>query len=197
MPGNPVSSFVTFLLLVRPFVLRLQGVQDVTPRAVDARANFQWPRADKRREFLRVRLNDAGALALFSNQSSGVLTSAFWADGLIDNMRGMTVAQDGTVTRFQGIVVDADGRVVRLVPPQCEWWGLYAFNRYMQPHEYHFSGHNLVSIGNVVTDADGVAMYLRLAATEADTLIREMGTAKTRTTRQRRSPPPTFRRNWI
>jgi predicted amidohydrolase YtcJ len=38
------------------------------------------------------------------------------ADGLIDNMRGMTVAQDGSVTRFQGIVVDDAGRVVRLVP---------------------------------------------------------------------------------
>jgi hypothetical protein len=50
--------------------------------------------------------------------------------------------------------------VIRLEPPQCEWWGLYAFNRYMQPHEYHFGGHNLVSIGNVVTDAAGIATII-------------------------------------
>jgi hypothetical protein len=50
--------------------------------------------------------------------------------------------------------------VIRLKPPRCEWWGLYAFNRYMQPHEYHFGGHNLVSIGSVVTDDDGIATII-------------------------------------
>jgi hypothetical protein len=50
--------------------------------------------------------------------------------------------------------------VIRLEPPRCEWWGLYAFNRYMQPHEYHFGGHNLVSIGSVVTDDDGIATII-------------------------------------
>lgn len=45
-----------------------------------------------------------------------LLATPAHADGLIDNLRGMTVAADGTVTRFQGIVVDAQGRVVRLVP---------------------------------------------------------------------------------
>jgi hypothetical protein len=47
--------------------------------------------------------------------------------------------------------------VIRLAPPKCEWWGLYLFNRYMQTHDYHYGGHNLVSIGNVVTDSDGIA----------------------------------------
>jgi molybdopterin molybdotransferase len=92
LPGNPVSSFVTFLILVRPFLLRLQGLTDVASKPVALRANFAWPRADKRREFLRVRRNAAGDLELFPNQSSGVLTSAVWGDGLVDNPGGKTIA---------------------------------------------------------------------------------------------------------
>jgi len=85
LPGNPVSSLVTFLMLVRPFVLRLQGVDDVAPRAIPMRADFDWPRPDRRREFLRVRVNGEGGLAQFVNQGSAVLTSTVWGDGLVDN----------------------------------------------------------------------------------------------------------------
>ncbi|HWI82004.1 gephyrin-like molybdotransferase Glp [Ramlibacter sp.] len=99
LPGNPVSSFVTFLLLVRPFLLKLQGATDLVPRSTAVPADFEWPRADKRREFLRVRRNAQGALALFTNQSSGVLTSAVWADGLVDNPPGRTIAR-GDAVRF-------------------------------------------------------------------------------------------------
>lgn len=99
LPGNPVSSFVTFLLLVRPFLLRLQGAQDTAPRARDMTADFDWPKADKRREFLRVRLDAEGGLALFPNQSSGVLTSMAWGDGLVDNPGGRCIAR-GDKVRF-------------------------------------------------------------------------------------------------
>jgi molybdopterin molybdotransferase len=99
LPGNPVSSFVTFLLLVRPFLLRLQGVADVAARSVALRADFDWPRADKRQEFLRVRRNAEGGLDLFANQSSGVLTSAVWGDGLLDNPAGQVI-QKGDSVRF-------------------------------------------------------------------------------------------------
>ncbi len=97
LPGNPVSSFVTFGLLVRPFVLRLQGVSDVAPKKIAATARFDWPRADKRREFLRVRHHAEGGLELFNNQSSGVLTSAAWGDGVVDNPAGQTIAAGDTV----------------------------------------------------------------------------------------------------
>jgi len=97
LPGNPVSSFVTFLLFVRPFLLRLQGVADVTPRRIAMRADFDLPRGDRRNEFLRARLNDAGGLDLFPNQSSGVLTSTVWGDGLIDNPPNQTIARGDTV----------------------------------------------------------------------------------------------------
>ena len=85
LPGNPVSSFVTFVLAVRPVLLRLQGVVDVAPRHLAMRADFDWPQPDKRREFLRVKRNAEGGLELFPNQSSGVLTSVVWGDGVIDN----------------------------------------------------------------------------------------------------------------
>ena len=97
LPGNPVSSFVTFLLLVRPFVLRLQGMQNVAPRNVQMRADFSTRKADKRREFLRVRFNANGGLDLFKNQSSGVLTSAAWGDGLVDNPAEHTIAHGDSV----------------------------------------------------------------------------------------------------
>ena len=84
LPGNPVSSFVTFLLFVRPFILKLQGREAKLPEAYFMRADFDWLKADRRNEFLRVRLNGNGGLDLFSNQSSGVLTSASWGDGLVD-----------------------------------------------------------------------------------------------------------------
>jgi molybdopterin molybdotransferase len=100
LPGNPVSSFITFLLFVRPFLLRLQGVTGpAEPRAIPLRADFDWTRPDRRNEFLRARINDAGGLDLFPNQGSGVLTSTVWADGLIDNPPGQAIAK-GDVVRF-------------------------------------------------------------------------------------------------
>jgi molybdopterin molybdotransferase len=97
LPGNPVSSFVTFLLFVRPFVLRLQGATEALPRRLAMRADFDWPRPDRRREFLRVRLNDAGGLDLFANQGSAVLTSTVWADGLLDNPPQQVIRRGDTV----------------------------------------------------------------------------------------------------
>jgi molybdopterin molybdotransferase len=99
LPGNPVSSFVTFALLVRPFVLKLQGAAQLQVPVSALPAHFDWPRADKRREFLRVRRNAQGGLDLFPNQSSGVLTSAVWADGVVDNPAGATIAR-GDLVRY-------------------------------------------------------------------------------------------------
>jgi molybdopterin molybdotransferase len=99
LPGNPVSSFVTFLMLVRPFLLKLQGVRDVAPESIAVRADFTWARGDKRREFLRARRNAQGGLKVFPNQSAGVLTSAVWGDGLVDNPPGQTIAP-GDLVRF-------------------------------------------------------------------------------------------------
>ena len=90
LPGNPVSSFVTFLLFVRPFILKLQGRDAGMPQSYPMRADFDWLKGDRRNEFLRVRINAQGGLDLFPNQSSGVLTSASWGDGLVDCPPGAT-----------------------------------------------------------------------------------------------------------
>jgi molybdopterin molybdotransferase len=99
LPGNPVSSFVTFLIFVRPFLLKTQGVSDVAPRAIEARADFDWPEPDPRREFLRVKWNAAGGLDLYPTQDSAVMTSTAWADGLVDNPAGRPI-RNGERVRF-------------------------------------------------------------------------------------------------
>jgi molybdopterin molybdotransferase len=97
LPGNPVSSLVCLMLFVRPFVLRSQGVTDVMPHAYAMRADFDWPKADARQEFLRARINAGGGLDLFPNQSSAVLTSTVWGDGLIDNPPRQPIRRGDTV----------------------------------------------------------------------------------------------------
>ena len=99
LPGNPVSSFVTFLIFVRPFLLKTQGQTDVAARAIEARADFDLPEPDARREFLRVKWNSHGGLDLYPTQDSAVLTSTAWADGLVDNPGG-TAIRKGERVRF-------------------------------------------------------------------------------------------------
>ena len=99
LPGNPVSSFVTFLLAVRPVLLQLQGATALQPVGMSLRADFDWPEPDRRREFLRVQRNAAGGLDLFPNQSSGVLTSVVWGDGLVDNPASHAIRR-GDEVRF-------------------------------------------------------------------------------------------------
>ena len=99
LPGNPVSSFVTFLLFVRPFLRKTQGIAEVAPRAIEARADFDWQKPDSRREFLRVKWNLQGGLDLYPTQDSAVLTSTAWADGLVDNPPNRAIAK-GEQVRF-------------------------------------------------------------------------------------------------
>ena len=102
LPGNPVSCLITFLMFVRPFILRLQGVQsaqDLAPQVFSMRADFNWLKPDRRNEFLRAKINADGGLDLFPNQGSGVLTSTVWGDGIIDNPPGQVINL-GDMVRF-------------------------------------------------------------------------------------------------
>ncbi|MGN2408411.1 molybdopterin molybdotransferase MoeA [Pseudomonas syringae] len=92
LPGNPASTLVTFALLARAYLLRRQGVLDVTPLKFAVPAGFVWTRPGNRREYLRGRLEQGRAVP-YRNQSSGVLRSAAWADGLIEVREGATVAE--------------------------------------------------------------------------------------------------------
>jgi molybdopterin molybdotransferase len=97
LPGNPVSSFVTFLVFVRPFLLKVQGLNHVEAKSIAARADFDWPEPDARREFLRVKWNAQGGLDLYPTQDSAVLTSTSWADGLVDNPAQQAIRKGDTV----------------------------------------------------------------------------------------------------
>jgi molybdopterin molybdotransferase len=97
LPGNPVSSTVTFLLAVMPVLRVLAGAPSEGPRPVTMTAGFDWPRPNARREFLRARVAADGTLQLFPNQGSGVLTSMVWADGLIDNAPAQRIVRGDTV----------------------------------------------------------------------------------------------------
>ena len=98
LPGNPVAAFVTFLTMVRPFILRLQGAASVSPRVLNLPSASVWGRADGARlEFLRGWLNDDGAVELYKNQGSAVVTSLCWSDGLVLNPPGNTIAVGDTV----------------------------------------------------------------------------------------------------
>lgn len=98
LPGNPVSAFVVFCLFVRPFLLRRMGAEALPASTFTVPAGFDWPKPGKRREFLRARLEDGWAM-LYPNQSSGVLTSLAWADGLVDIEAGASV-ENGDLVRF-------------------------------------------------------------------------------------------------
>lgn len=89
LPGNPASTLVTFGLLARPYLLRRLGVSKVTPLRFDVPSGFDWPKPGSRREYLRARIED-GKVLIYKNQSSGVLRSAAWADGLVEVREGST-----------------------------------------------------------------------------------------------------------
>ncbi len=82
LPGNPVSSFVTFCLLVRPYILAVMGCRAPLPAMRVGRANFDWPRAGSRQEYLRAQVSADGALSLHPQQSSGALSSVAWCNAL-------------------------------------------------------------------------------------------------------------------
>ncbi|PNG34678.1 gephyrin-like molybdotransferase Glp [Pseudomonas protegens] len=98
LPGNPASTLVTFALLARPYLLRRQGVQQVQPLSFQVPAGFVWPRPGNRREYLRGRLENGRAI-IYRNQSSGVLRSAAWAEGLVEVLEGRTL-EEGDVVNF-------------------------------------------------------------------------------------------------
>ncbi len=97
LPGNPASTLVTFALLARPYLLRRQGVREVQPLQFKVPAGFVWPKPGNRREYLRGRLENGRAI-IYRNQSSGVLRSAAWAEGLVEVLEGSTLVEGDWVS---------------------------------------------------------------------------------------------------
>ncbi len=96
LPGNPVSVFATFCLFVCPVIQIMQGRTWQKPISMPLSADFDWPKSDSRREFLRARLvrNADGqtVVQIYPKQDSGVLTSTVWADGFVEIAENQTVS---------------------------------------------------------------------------------------------------------
>lgn len=82
LPGNPVSTFMTFLLFARPYLQKMQGREPLLPQGSLLPASFTRPKKSIREEFVRVRIDDNGVMAVHPNQSSGVLSSASWSNAV-------------------------------------------------------------------------------------------------------------------
>ena len=101
VPGNPSAALITALVVVRPFLLRAQGMTDVMPRPLAVPAGFDWLQRNKRRQYLRARLTPGAdgqlRVELHPQQSSAMLTAACWADGLAIVERDQLVEKGGLV----------------------------------------------------------------------------------------------------
>ena len=95
LPGNPVSVFVTLLVVGRPYLFACQGIAKQQLHAVTGKALFSRKKT-WREEYIRVRSTTAG-LELYSNQSSGALFSTAWADGLVRQAADSEIREGDTV----------------------------------------------------------------------------------------------------
>lgn len=102
LPGNPVSAFATFNLFARPYLMRMQGVKNICITPIWLEADFEWPKANFRREFARARITvpegeQKTVVQVYPKQGSGVLTSTVWAEGFVVIPEDQTVAKGDRV----------------------------------------------------------------------------------------------------
>ena len=103
LPGNPVSAFATFKLFARPYLMKMQGAEQIKTNPIWLNADFDWPKANFRREFLRARITNKrqeSVVEIFPNQSSGVLMSASWAEGFVVIPEDTTIAKGDKVAFY-------------------------------------------------------------------------------------------------
>lgn len=104
LPGNPVATMVTFLMVVRPLIERLMGWDAPEPPRFPVRAAFDYKKKRDRREYVRVTLRTAedGALdaVRFPRDGAGVLSSMADADGLVELGEDLTRVTPGDTVRY-------------------------------------------------------------------------------------------------
>lgn len=87
LPGNPVSSFVTFGIFALPFIKKMQGNSKHQTNKIQVQANFDCNRARPRREYARAQLDNSTGTPqahLFPRQGSDVMSSIVWAHGIVE-----------------------------------------------------------------------------------------------------------------
>lgn len=82
LPGNPVSTFMTFLLFARPYLQKMQGQTPRLPQGLPMPASFTRSKKSIRQEYVRVKITDTGEMLTHPNQSSGVLSSTSWSNAV-------------------------------------------------------------------------------------------------------------------
>ena len=102
LPGNPVSSFVTYCIFALPFIKKMQGNSNFKTETIKVKANFDCKRAKPRREFARVRIDYSSEIPLanlYPKQGSDVMSSIVWADGFIEIPENTTF-ENGTILNY-------------------------------------------------------------------------------------------------
>ena len=102
LPGNPVSSFVTFCIFSLPFIKKMQGKSNYESKILKVKTNFDCKRAKPRREYARVRIDhstETPLANLFPKQGSDVMSSVVWADGIIEIPENTTF-ETGTILNY-------------------------------------------------------------------------------------------------
>ena len=102
LPGNPVSSFVTFCIFSLPFIKKMQGNSNYESKILKVKTNFDCKRAKPRREYARVRIDhstETPLANLFPKQGSDVMSSVVWADGIIEIPENTTF-ETGTILNY-------------------------------------------------------------------------------------------------
>ena len=103
LPGNPVSAFATFKLFARPYLMKMQGAEQIKTNPIWLAADFEWPKANFRRDFLRARITNKrqeSVVEIYPQQGSGVLMSASWAEGFVVIPEDATIAQGDKVAFY-------------------------------------------------------------------------------------------------
>ena len=94
LPGNPVSTFITFAIVARPYLVALQGGSQLQLPYYIGEADFEH-KSGSRREYVRVQtyLEDGRVrLRKFPAQGSGVMSSVSWATALAEIEVGESVS---------------------------------------------------------------------------------------------------------
>ncbi|MBO1924642.1 gephyrin-like molybdotransferase Glp [Thiomicrorhabdus sp. 6S3-12] len=103
LPGNPVSAFATFKLFARPYLMKMQGAEQIKTNPIWLQADFDWPKANFRRDFLRARMTNKRqqtVAEIYPHQGSGVLMSTSWAEGFVVIPEDSTIKKGDTVAFY-------------------------------------------------------------------------------------------------
>ena len=104
MPGNPVSVFLLFSLLIKPFLLRLAGSKWDEPKFVYAKIDFRMKKKTSRMEWLRVKINkkiiNDLVVSKYPNQGSGIISSIAYSDGIIEIPENKSILKPKEIYKF-------------------------------------------------------------------------------------------------